>query len=69
MLSKFRTTGRGAQRLLEQAPLLYTFEERYCEAFPRYDVRAEDITKILQKSKWQYEMDENGLPRALPAAQ
>ncbi|OAL53575.1 hypothetical protein IQ07DRAFT_677068 [Pyrenochaeta sp. DS3sAY3a] len=57
-----QTSSRGPQGLSEQAPVLQTFKERYCDAAPRYDLRAEDITKILQKSEWQYEMDEHNFP-------
>jgi hypothetical protein len=58
-------SSRGPQQLKELAPVLQTFKERYCDANPRFDLRAQDVERILEMSEWQYEMDENGNPVTL----
>ncbi|KAF2827075.1 hypothetical protein CC86DRAFT_394111 [Ophiobolus disseminans] len=46
-------SSRGPRSLRELAPVMQTFKERYCEANPRFDLRAEDVQSIVEQSEWQ----------------
>ncbi|KAI8933054.1 hypothetical protein NX059_009700 [Plenodomus lindquistii] len=54
-----RQSSRGGQNLSQQAHLLQTFKERYCGRSQQFDLRAEDITRILQKSEFSYIRNKN----------
>lgn len=50
---------RGPQGLKELGAVLQMFKGRYCNMNGCRDLRAEDVEKIIEKSNWEYEMDEN----------
>lgn len=56
---------RGPKSLKDLAPVLTTFKERYCDRNPRFELRTEDVEKILEKSDWQYEMNNEDKPMTL----
>jgi hypothetical protein len=62
---KLIVSKRGPNTLKELAPVLDTFKHRFCSEHPRFELRTEDVERILEKSEWETEMDENGLPSQL----
>ena len=50
---------RGPKGLKELGTLLQTFRSSICDAIGPKDIRAEDVQKILEKSSWSYELDED----------
>jgi hypothetical protein len=50
---------RGPKGLKELGTLLQTFRSSICDPNGPKDIRAEDVQKILEKSSWSYELDEN----------
>jgi hypothetical protein len=58
-------SSRGPHVLKELAPILQTFKERYCRKNPRFNLRAEDVESIVEKSEWQYKFDDEGYPVTL----
>jgi hypothetical protein len=50
-----KVSKRGPQSLKELAPVLSTFRARYCAETMRFELKTEDVERILEKSEWQYE--------------
>lgn len=49
---------RGPQGFKELAPVLRTFRERFSDKTARFELRTEDVEKILEQADWEVEMDD-----------
>jgi hypothetical protein len=56
---------RGPHSMKELGAVLQTFRGRYCEMNGIIDLRMEDVQNIVDKSEWEWDMDEENQPTGL----
>jgi hypothetical protein len=54
---------KGPKGLRELGAIMQAFKSRICDVNGPKDIRAEDVQKVLEKSTWQYELDDSDTAR------